>query len=303
MSRLLVVVAAAAIACGGREAPVALEHPPAESDRVTAPAEQPAAERPMDAPRDTFVFASYNVAGLADVLSPGTPSKTAPQISPLLNAFDLVVVQESFAYHDELTSALTFPYEVRPGRASLPKVYGDGLAVFSRFALGDVVHEEWDECHGTFDAKNDCLAEKGFRGTAVTVAPGIEIDVLNVHFDAGRSEGDVSVRREQVDQLAAFVREHAAGRALIVAGDTNMKQEDEATLLHLMASLSLRDVCRELGCPAPELHDRVFVRDSDALSLTPTSWRRDPRMKDAEGAPLSDHDCIVVELRYARRSP
>jgi hypothetical protein len=68
----------------------------------------------------TLKFVTYNVGGLADFISSGTPSQTTPQISPKLNAFDVVAVQEDFEFHDELISQLTFEFQVKPGKGSFP---------------------------------------------------------------------------------------------------------------------------------------------------------------------------------------
>ena len=129
---------------------------------------------PTPAPGGTIKFVTYNVAGLADFISAGTPSQTTPLISPKLNPFDLVVVQEDFSYHAALVSQNRHPFVVAPRTAPLPKAYGDGLALLSRMATGAVDHDEWKTCNGTIDAGSDCLAAKGFMRVVVTVAPGVE---------------------------------------------------------------------------------------------------------------------------------
>ena len=60
-----------------------------------------AVDAPVDLPPDgtasgTFLMLTYNVAVLPDSLSSSHPSEYTPQISPLLNAYDVVVVQEDF---------------------------------------------------------------------------------------------------------------------------------------------------------------------------------------------------------------
>lgn len=68
-----------------------------------------AAEPP---PSGTFTTLTYNVAGLPEGLSGSNPSVNTPLISPLLNAYDLVLVQEDWIdaagvdfFHDDVISA------------------------------------------------------------------------------------------------------------------------------------------------------------------------------------------------------
>ena len=56
-----------------------------------------------------FSVLSYNVAGLLEGLSQSQPSVFIPMISPLLNNYDLVLAQEDFFYHDDLSSQATHP--------------------------------------------------------------------------------------------------------------------------------------------------------------------------------------------------
>ncbi len=251
-------------------------------------------------PEGTVRFLTYNVAGLPGIVSDRDPQASMPLISPLLNGFDIVVVQEDFAYHAELTSAITYEHRYDPSSRSGTRLYGDGLAGFSRVPLVHVDHQRWDECNGRFDAGNDCLAGKGFALSRHELAPGIELDVYNVHMDAGGDRDDQSARAEQVAQLIEYARTASAGRAVIVAGDTNLKarEGDEPILLNLLAGLELLDSCRQLGCEQPALHDRVMYRSSASLELTPMLWHIDSRFVNAAGEPLSDHEAIVVDFEW-----
>src|SRR3954464_1761273 len=53
-----------------------------------------------------FRLLTYNVAGLPQVVSPSTPRQNIPLVSPLLNAYDVVLVQEDFSYHELLLVAV-----------------------------------------------------------------------------------------------------------------------------------------------------------------------------------------------------
>ena len=52
--------------------------------------------------RGRFNVLSLNVAGLPEVLSSSNPKENTLQMSPLLNGYDIVSIQEDFAYHDDL---------------------------------------------------------------------------------------------------------------------------------------------------------------------------------------------------------
>ena len=101
---------------------------------------------------------SYNVAGLPEVLSGSEPETNMPLIGPLLNDYDLVLLQETWktpdpnplaplrVYHEELESRVDF--EHRSESAPLPMgsdptrpeaILADGLNQFSRFPFDDVV--------------------------------------------------------------------------------------------------------------------------------------------------------------------
>ena len=51
-----------------------------------------------------FLLLTYNVAGLPEGISSSHPRTNIPQISPMLNEFGIVLVQEDFSYHDLLVS-------------------------------------------------------------------------------------------------------------------------------------------------------------------------------------------------------
>ena len=69
----------------------------------------------------TFNVLSLNVAGLPAVLSSSNPSKNTRLMSPLLNNYNLVSVQEDFAYHNDLISKVTLPY-LTPHSGNVPLV-------------------------------------------------------------------------------------------------------------------------------------------------------------------------------------
>lgn len=244
---------------------------------------------------------TYNVAGLPGMLSSSNPGVNTAQLSPLLNRYDVVVAQEDFAYHAELVEHVDHRYQESP---SYPRstLFGDGLAVLSRFPVESDARVRWAACNGYLTSLSDCFAEKGFSAVELTLAHGARVVVFNVHGDAGDSEGDVGARRRGYVQLAEYIARHFKGRAIIVAGDTNLDDSDarDRQILHTFKrATGLSEVCREFTCRGANL-DRVLYRSSTRVSLKPRAWRADSRFVDSEGNDLSDHLPMAAEFEWTK---
>ncbi len=305
------VLAIALIGCGSSDGdePDGSDDAEAEPD----PADDPAVEAPddvVDAIEDpvsdgeasgTFLMLTYNVAGLPEGISGSRPAEYTPQISPLLNGYDVVVVQEDFWYHDLLVADVTHAYW------SLPMVpsptltdMGDGLNRFSVFPIEGHERVTWATCNGTIDCSNDCLTPKGFSYARHQLSPGVLLAVYNLHMDAGSCGGDFTARGVQVDQLIADINTRSAGEAVLVAGDTNLsdgRSEDMVMLDRLMTDAGLTDSCRVLACGQEEL-DRVLYRSSGALSIQALAWAIADEFVDPSGHDLSDHPAVSVEIAW-----
>ena len=254
-----------------------------------------------DTDQGEFSVLTYNVAGLPEPLSGSSPSVNTPQISPMLNAYELVLVQEDFWYHHELIAEVDHPYRSRPmwEQPGLLRM-GDGLNRFAFFPLGELTRVTWVECNGILDCDSDCLTTKGFSVSEIKLAEGLAVDVYNLHMDAGGCEGDIHARGVQTDQLLEEIRTRSVGKAVIVAGDTNLKRsrpDDVESLEHLLSEASLREACLFLNC-AQETIDRVLFRGSDSVSLAPISWDHPPQFVDAQGHDLSDHKPVAVRFHW-----
>jgi endonuclease/exonuclease/phosphatase family metal-dependent hydrolase len=86
---------------------------------------------------------------------------------------------------------------------------------------------------------------------------------------------------------------------VIVAGDTNMNDTDEAQVQALIDGAELRDTCRELACGQEARIDRVFVRDSEVLTWQVDSWALAEEFVTDRGEQLSDHQAVTVGLSWA----
>lgn len=293
--------------------------PPGRPARVmaSAPEDRPA-DLPPDLPGDRarsaadllaprsgeLTIVTYNVAGLPEVLSQSAPARNIPLIGRLLNGYDLVLVQEDFWYHANLARDLLLPHKSLP-KVAIPTLatLGDGLNRWSRFAFRDHDRVPWKSCHGHLGCASDCLAQKGFDFARHELGDGIDLDVYNVHADAGTCAHDRSSRASEYDQLAEYIDRRSAGRAVVVAGDFNLDENDpaDAPVLETFAKrLGLRCACDALRCGIATL-DRVLVRSGADLRLEPVSWSQ-PEFEAPDGRDLSDHEPTAVRLRWERVS-
>lgn len=260
----------------------------------------PAAPEPPAAHEGKLRLVTYNVAGLPERFSGLHPREHLPLIGKLLNAYDLALVQEDYAYPTELRRELAFSHSSPPFVRGARLDFGDGLSVFSRLPFADFEREAWSACNGYLGSYFDCLTPKGFSFSRLELAPGVFVDLYNLHMDAGPSPADVRAREAQFQQLAAAIARHSAGHALIVAGDTNVRGQRREALRAFEQHSGLSDACEVLHCPDPRRIDRVLVRSSADLELTPKSWRAESSFVDPHGEALSDHLPVSVDLAWRR---
>jgi len=249
---------------------------------------------------------TYNVAGLPFGLSKSDPDRNTPLISPLLNPFDLVLLQEDFSYTQQLSSAATHPYKSKPGQPAAGTLLNDGLTLFSRAPFTGFVRNKWTQCFGVVDNGSDCLASKGFSVAELELAPGVVAHVYNLHMDAGQDAPDFDARAAQVDQLLQELSVRSAKAAVIVGGDTNLKLSasvnNQALLDKLLTQGGLTDACQAVSCGDPRI-DRIFYRSGPALTLAALAWTLDGSFVDSAGKPLSDHEAVAVRLGWTVRRP
>ncbi len=249
--------------------------------------------------KGSFSLLTYNVAGLPEGLSSSKPSVNMPLIGKLLNRYDLALVQEDFAYGRELRAAIAHQYAtpafLRVDRTDL----GDGLSQFSKMPFVGYLRETWRDCNGVFGAFFDCLAPKGFTFARHLLARGTSVDVYNVHLDAGYSKADEQARAKQLAQLWEAIERHSRGRAVIVAGDTNLELREAAVFNDFLSKSKLVDACQKLGCPEPSRIDRVMFRSTAALRLVAHNWRTEAAFVDNAGVPLSDHQPVIVDFDWS----
>ena len=298
-----------------------------EPDELLSDDEAPASEEASG----ELTTLAYNVAGLPQEVSQENPEEHIPLISPLLNDYDIVLTQEDFDwwqpeldeldfanYHTRLRAQVDHPHrsEPHPGPEAVgidvaterpALMVGDGLGLLSRFPFDEVRRVPWEMCG---EGSADCLAMKGFAMARVTLAPGLTVDVYNLHADAGSGEPDVAARVSGFEELAAYIEEHSAGRAIILGGDTNLhtnaasddprEQEDARVWETFLMQTGLIDVCNALGCEDPSRIDKFAFRTGGGIELEPLSWKFEvEKFLDADGEALSDHDALAVGWRWS----
>ena len=262
-----------------------------------------------DGPSGSFTTLTYNVAGLPQGINPDQfPEQHQPLISPLLNDYDVVLLQEDFGFYTDLLRSEVdhqFLSEPHPGPQTLNPIgraeasVGDGLNVLSRLPIGELERVPWTTCA---PASADCLALKGFAATTLTLDDGVDIGLYTLHVEAGGDAEDDAAREKDLEELADHL-EAAGDGAVIIGGDWNLRYRDEpdrTQLAGFVEATGLRDVCDVVECGEnDDVIDRFFFRGGDDVTLEPTTHRfeRD-RFVNGEGAPLSDHDPLAVSWSW-----
>jgi exonuclease III len=277
---------------------------------------------------------TYNVAGLPEALSGSNPEVNTAQIGPKLNAFDLVLLQETWktpepnplaptrVYYEILEKASTHNYQAAmPAQplgtnADRPSaLLADGLGFLSNFPLGEVTHVAWDGCFGGADTSDhgaaDCLAFKGFAVTTITPADGVVIDVYNLHGEAGSSESDQPLQADDYEQLATYIAEHSKGHAIILGGDTNLHIEndpddpqdvaDAKIWAEFLKAAGLADSCDPADCDDTPRIDKFAYRNGGGVELGVIDRKVETkRFTDEAGEQLSDHQAVSVTFGWRK---
>ena len=184
----------------------------------------------------TFTCATYNVDGLPSLINSNGPGSSGTKsISQKLatSGWDFMTFQEDFEYNDELVSSLSSIYQLGTYRGSVgvSTIFGkadtDGLnfaALSSTCSFAGETYIEFTDTYGGLtDGANTCI-EKGFRYYLLTLANGVEIDVIVTHMNSGSDSGHISARESQLKQIAAYINSiKGNNRPIIFMGDTNCR--------------------------------------------------------------------------------
>ena len=278
------------------------------------------ANLPADPPAPVateFSVVSYNVQ--ARPLMDDSVYKFA-RMPKLLNAYDVVAVQEMWHDQARMFAGWTFPVKLYLGTLNTPfKVTGAGLGIGARFRLEQT--EGWS--FSTAGELQNVPASKGVLFARFLVG-GLPLDVFTTHMEAGhKTEYSDWARRKQGEELVAFVKAHTAPEhALILLGDFNMRhskagQEDarlaagqvvehfdgltrSQVLDAMTTALGVKDLDLQITGKLEDSPDHIFYRSGTKAALTPLSFGHDdPAFYDENKQPLSDHTPMFGRFRIA----
>lgn len=183
----------------------------------------------------SFNVMTYNIDGFPNEIG-GNTTEDTKSISAILESLgpDMVVFQEDFTKHDALISnftTTTYPYRTAHWKGTTT-TFGDGLASVSKFPFNHLDYKkvQWNQCAGTLwkqilgtSSHPDCMTEKGFSVVTLDIDEGLQIDLYNLHQDAGGDSESLAAKKTNMAQLAEYINTYSAGKVVIVAGDFNMK--------------------------------------------------------------------------------
>ena len=218
------------------------------TDVPTAPVEPEPTPEPEPEPQPevvtgNFTCATYNVDGLPKKISLVTINGDGPQesgttaIGTAINAsnWDFVGFSEDFAFHSQLTSNMSnYTFGTHRGSVSSSALYKtldtDGLEFATKngsCSFGNT--ESWTQFSSSYggltSGANTCI-KKGIRHYVVTLADGIEVDVIITHMNTYSSSGSghINAQHAQLKQIAQYINTISAnGRPIIFMGDTNCR--------------------------------------------------------------------------------
>lgn len=245
---------------------------------------------------------TYNIHGLPSWAAGDDPEGRLPRILELAAAYDVVLLQEDFAYNGLVKQHARQPLLERgvgPWRP-WPGLTGSGLTLLADAGASVLRHAAaYDLCNGWLGAGSDCFANKGFLMLRLRQSSGAEVDVWNTHLDAGGSFGDYEARRAQLARLQREIRIRSRGRAVIVGGDfnTDLEIERERGLIEGFASALGLTIGAVPAGAWPERIDYILHRSGDHVSLNALEVGLAPEFVLPDGKPLSDHPALRARFR------
>ncbi len=261
---------------------------------------------------------SYNTHGLPAWIAFDDPAARLLRIGHLANAYDVALLQEDFAHHEQLLEGATHPVVERGNAARfslqglLSPLCGDcgsGLTILKRFApqyMVEVHREAFERCSGWlfFTTGSDCWATKGILSTRLRLANGTEVDFYDVHLDAGQTPGDQRARAHQLERLRARIQQRTDRQALVVGGDFNLRSDIPADTTLLSAfrdQLAMEEIGIDVQ-PDGWTHqvDYIFFRSGEDTSLELVGSGVASEFVH-EGRRLSDHPALFARFRVRPR--
>jgi len=273
--------------------------------------------RVITATGGSFSVLTYNIAGLPQALSsaPTPRDSSTAQIGRLINAYDVVHVQEDFNYHAYLYDyGNLHPYRTATsGGAGI----GDGLNSLSYFPITDFSRTTWNK-----RINENALTPKGFSFCRLRIAEGVYIDFYNLHTNAESDAASIAARADNLQQISDYISAVSAGNAVVVMGDMNARYTRDNNLRLLLNVNGMTDpwitLVRNGSIPALgdsaivctfpdetntcEVVDKIYYRSNKYIQLTPSGYQLLHSFVNASGQPLSDHLPLTVNFSYTLQS-
>ena len=164
----------------------------------------------------------WNVWNLPSLLTDHKSRERALSISPHLNLYDVVVLNETFVNKSALLSKSKHKWAYSPPRPSR-RLLNSGLLFLSKH---EIIDQGWEMYRSS--AKIDRLAAKGIGFITVRVGNSDDnndiVQVFGTHCQAGDSPATQVARQAQAAQAAKFINRRRIPEAVatVLAGDLNM---------------------------------------------------------------------------------
>ncbi|MFL2692441.1 MAG: hypothetical protein ACJ0G1_01845 [Gammaproteobacteria bacterium] len=256
--------------------------------------------------KETLKMLVYNTHGLPEIFISDNPKKRFPIIGEKTQDFNISLLQEDYAHHEELSSgfaqksiAIRGPMG---GTLSCPFCTGSGLTSIFNLPKDwniEVESEAYETCSGWLRGANDCFAYKGFQIIKITTPNQKKFFIVNTHMDAGRRDSDRSSRKIQLDHIVSAIEQREIDEALIVAGDLNLNSKDPKDVLLLeefKKKLNLNDSFEGYEISKKwSILDYILYRQGSEVDFKLVSVGEDESFVTEEG-PLSDHPALFLEL-------
>ena len=255
---------------------------------------------------DKLKILVYNTHGLPEIFISDDPKKRFPIIGKRTQDFDISLLQEDYAHHEELSSGLNKEsLAIRGGMGGTllcPFCTGSGLTSIFNLPndwIVEVENNTYDTCSGWLRGANDCFAYKGFQLIKITLPSSKRLYIVNTHMDAGRRDSDRAAREKQLAHIISTIKQRTTAEALIVAGDLNLNSknpEDVKLLESFKEALRLTDsfTGHKISNKWTVL-DYILYKQGDELEFKSISVGEDESFVTEEG-PLSDHPALIIEL-------
>lgn len=282
---------------------------------VPALAEDAAPETPAPAAAEgSFSFLNFNVAGLPALSASSEKAARQKLLGQKVGAdnYDIVAVQEDFGYDGDFAAGLGMPFRTYGFQSA---AFGDGLNVFSKTAIYNVAREGWNKKGGML-WEGDIVSQKGVMLAVVELAPGVYVDVYNLHADAFGGQESVDARYDNFRQTMNFINANSKDHPVIVTGDFNeafhFGAEGKYFYNVFVEQLGFADVWVELENDGSytdfsawsgdywghwDSVECILYRSSDTVTLKPTSHEY-KNYKDDEGKSISDHYAAAATFTY-----